>query len=218
MLNFKNWQYFLDEAAGAGSDDKSGDDKGDKKDEKQGDGKENKNLTAEQKLIAALTPEQKAMYDEALAGQKKALDDERGLNKLGKDAIKKLKTFEDAEAQRKKDELSDVDKAKLETKEANDKLTAAQEALYNTRIRSAVVLEASRLKFADAGDAYNLADLSGTEIAEDGTVSGVKEALEKLAKEKPYLVKGLEGGGTPKSNSKQSVDNGQKPVPMKIRY
>ncbi len=50
------------------------------------------------------------------------------------------------------------------------------------------------LGVVDPEAAAKLADLSKAQVADDGKVSGVKEAIEELLKAKPYL-KGAAGGG-----------------------
>ncbi|MEW6661959.1 MAG: phage scaffolding protein [Bacillota bacterium] len=67
-------------------------------------------------------------------------------------------------------------------------------------IKAEVKMQAVELKIIDPDAAMALADLSKVQVAEDGKVTGVKEALEALIKDKPYLVgKGSGGVGSPGS-------------------
>jgi len=133
--------------------------------------------------------------------------------------MKRLKELEEQEDTRKKASMTELEKAQTEAKTAADALRTAQEELYNTRVRSAITTEAVRLNFADIEDAYNLSDLSGIEIGEDGKVTGAKEVLEKLAKAKPYLIKGNGSPGTPKAGGKQPLGKGdEKPAPIGLHF
>ncbi len=77
----------------------------------------------------------------------------------------------------------------------------AQEAAKRMLLKAEVRMQSIDLKIVDPDAAIALADLSKVQVAEDGKVTGVKEALEALVKEKPYLVgKGSAGGvGSPGS-------------------
>jgi hypothetical protein len=60
--------------------------------------------------------------------------------------------------------------------------------IQRLRIENAF-LSANSHDWADPEDALRLADLSDVEIEDDGTVHGLKQALDKLAKRKPHLLK-----------------------------
>ena len=64
-------------------------------------------------------------------------------------------------------------------------LAAANDRLIGAEIRA----QATVLGFLDADDALQLLDRSGVKVDDKGNVTGVKEALEALAKAKPHLVK-----------------------------
>lgn len=81
-------------------------------------------------------------------------------------------------AERRAAELAEERKAR-ETLEANLKQTA---------LKNAVALEAARAGVVDPDDAFHLADLSNVEVGQDGTVKGVKEAIDALVAAKPYLT------------------------------
>lgn len=75
-----------------------------------------------------------------------------------------------------------------ELQSTNEKLA---EQIQSLRINNAF-LSANDYTWHDPEDAMRLADLSEVEIEEDGTVVGLKEALKKLAKAKPHLIKKAE--------------------------
>ena len=108
---------------------------------------------------------------------------------------KKLDELEAAEEERKAAQLSEVEKAKKAQADAEAKAVATEERLRTAAIRSAVAMEAARLSFYDPEDAFRLADLAEVQVADDGTVTGVDNALKALTKAKPHLVRVASGGG-----------------------
>ena len=108
---------------------------------------------------------------------------------------KKLDELEAAEEERKAAQLSEVEKARKAQADAEAKALATEERLRTAAIRNAVVLAASKANFYDPEDAFRLADLAEVQVADDGTVTGVDNALKTLTKAKPHLVKVASGGG-----------------------
>lgn len=72
--------------------------------------------------------------------------------------------------------------------DANKKAQEAEEKANARLIQAEVKMQAVSLQIIDPDAAYALMDRSRVQIGDDGVVSGVKEALEALAKDKPYLV------------------------------
>lgn len=107
---------------------------------------------------------------------------------------KRLDEYERAESARKEAEMTETQKLEKRAADAEAKNTQLSAELKTTRIKSEIKLLAIELGFADVEDAYNLIDKSGIE-ADDNGVKGVKEALETLAKAKPYLIKQSKGDG-----------------------
>lgn len=71
----------------------------------------------------------------------------------------------------------------------------ASEAGYRDRLlRAEVRIQAAQMGFRNPDDAYRLADLQGLEIDDDGNAAGVKEALDKLVQDRPYLLDVDESG------------------------
>jgi len=102
-----------------------------------------------------------------------------------------------------------------ETASAQAEAQRLSEEMASVRIRHAVEILAAEMGFQSPADAFGLADLAGVKISEGGEVQGVKEALEKLAKDKPYLLKKAHGGiGTPRPTSQRTAPGGQEqPAP-----
>ena len=69
-------------------------------------------------------------------------------------------------------------------------------------------LSANDVDWHDAEAALRLADLSEVKIGDDGTVTGLKEALKKLSEAKPYLVKKAEEKGKGQKDDDGDGDDG----------
>jgi DNA repair exonuclease SbcCD ATPase subunit len=128
----------------------------------------------------------------------------QGANRESADRRKKLEAFEKAEQDRAKKDLSEVERLKGQVAELDKRARELEAERETMIIRSAVERAATALGFHSAEDAYQLADLSGVEIDEDGKVSNVDQALKALVKARPYLVRvvdkpdtnaGATGGG-----------------------
>lgn len=144
----------------------------------------------------AKADEIKTKYDLYTKKLQTALVSERDKSKDAEKQTKRLAELEEAEAKRKGEQLSEKEKLEAAIAEKEKAIAAkqaeldrAQTEMVEIRTRNAITLEASKQGFADPDDAYTLADKSGVEIGKDGKITGVKEALEALAKAKPYLLK-----------------------------
>lgn len=137
------------------------------------------------------------------------LKKELGVDDLGtlKQLLKDSEASKEAaktQAERDRDKAV-ADAIAAKEKEWQERLDAQQAEADRRMIESEVRSVARSLNFHDPDDAWlRLADSVGEEdspitIGDDGKIAGVKEALEKLAKDKPYLVKGEapKGGGVP---------------------
>ena len=150
------------------------------------------------------------LYEDQVGNLKGALEKERRANKDAGKMQKRLEEFEAAEAKRKEEQMT---KEQLLEKKAADaeaaKLKVEQE-LESERKRNAVTATAASLGFTDPEDAYTLADLSEIERGKDGKFTGIKEALEALAKSKPYLLnKNGKGDGLGNSFKKLKKPEGE---------
>lgn len=104
----------------------------------------------------------------------------------------RAKELEDADAERRKQELSEIDRLKLELEEKNTAIEAAEQNIVSERRRNAVIAEASKLKFRDPSDALAYIDLTAITLNSDGTPDkrSVETAVKKVAEEKTYLIAG----------------------------
>lgn len=110
------------------------------------------------------------------------LKDKRDANKEAQDTKAKLKKLEEAEETRKLSELSEIDQLKTKLVKQEEEAKTAKVKAFNANVKA----EATSLGFADPGDAVRFVDSS----LMDEDESKVTKALEQLAKDKPYLLKG----------------------------
>ena len=108
------------------------------------------------------------------------------------DLKKQAKRLADIEAS----QLSETEKRDKRIKELEDQLkeeadnNAAIVAQANQRlINSALIAEATALNFHKPEDAPRFVDMAGLSVDESGNVTGAKDAIKALAKERAYLVK-----------------------------
>lgn len=91
-----------------------------------------------------------------------------------------LKAFRDKD-------LPEQEKLKKDHAELEAKYSALQETNKKLALESAF-LKANSFKWKDAEAALKLADLSGVEISDDGTVTGLEAALKSLATKSKWLL------------------------------
>ena len=119
-----------------------------------------------------------------------------------KDQEALLKKYQDAERQKQEDEAKakgDFEKILSTERQEKEKLAREKDELVQQRkqdkLESAVLKEVSKHSPNDSDDVLKFIDLAKLTVDESGHVSGVKEAVEKLKSEKPYLF-----GSTTKVN------------------
>jgi hypothetical protein len=111
---------------------------------------------------------------ERVPNQLRAADQKRA------EAEKKL-----TDAERAK--LDETERTKAELADAKTALATAQDQIKSMSLELAF-LKDNTFKWRDPEAALRLADLSGVEYKEDGSVSGLKDALKRLADNKKYLL------------------------------
>jgi hypothetical protein len=119
------------------------------------------------------------------------------------EALQQLKGIEDKDK-------SEVEKATARVAELEAKQAEMETQLQQERIQRAF-LASNKYTWHNAERALSLVDLSEVTIDDDGKVTGLDKALEKLAKSDPYLIKATdEGGSAPKGASGAPAGSGSK--------
>ena len=110
------------------------------------------------------------------------------------------KTLEDA-AKFKEDQMSELEKTQAQIKDAMDQtaqakadLEAMQLKTNEALLKAAIISKAQG--FNDPMDVWLFVDRSKIEVDENGSYSGIDEALKKLSEDKPYLIKVETNGNT----------------------
>jgi hypothetical protein len=109
----------------------------------------------------------------------------------------KLSDHEKAEEARKLADMSDKERLEAEKADALEKaqaaeesrdkaLTAANQRLIKSEFRA--LARESGIRADALDDAFKLADTSAVSVDDDGNVIGVKDVIEALVKDKPYLA------------------------------
>ena len=91
----------------------------------------------------------------------------------------------------------------------DERLRTADNRLISAEVRAV----GTELNIIDIDAAFALMDKSGVKVGEDGSVTGVKEALEALTAAKPYLIKAAgapagtgSAGNFPRGNGSENAD------------
>jgi hypothetical protein len=117
---------------------------------------------------------------------------------------KKLREIEDKDK-------SEVEKLKRDYEEALAKLKKAEQEALSAKL-SNEILKFPGFVWHDPEAVLRLVDMDAIEVdAETGAVKGVKDALTKLAKDKPYLLKGKQGDEKKKDNAGSNGPSGHNP-------
>lgn len=150
------------------------------------------------------TPEQQAHIDALVAQRlsraeksqaKKVL--ETRAKELGFETVEAMEAALAAHKDAAEKDKTDLQKAQEALAAEKAKTAQAEAKAKAALVRSAFTAEAVGANLVNVADAFKLADLTSVDVADDGTVAGVKEAVEQLVKDKPYLVKqdpGTSGG------------------------
>jgi len=126
---------------------------------------------------------------------------------------KKLEGFQAAEDKRKKDELTELERLKLEKKEAEEKATQAQAVLIAERTKYEVLAEAGKPQFGDKKLKFINPEIAFRLLSDEDKAKGIINALTELAKENPFLLEqpaaNGDGVGSPKKSNQKSLDEKQ---------
>lgn len=91
------------------------------------------------------------------------------------------------EEEKKKAAMTEAERLKAEKEEAEKKAQDAMRTANERLVRAEVKQLCVDLNIVDSDAAYALMDRENVEVKEDGSIAGVKEALEKLVDAKPWM-------------------------------
>ncbi len=125
-------------------------------------------------------------------------------DKAKSDAEKKLADLE-------KKDMSELDRTKTELAERDKTIETLNTTIANMALQNAFLTD-NKYTWHDPRDALALLDREGVEIKEDGKVTGLRQAIDKLAKAKPHLIKGDEkkNDGEGEGEPSGSASNGRR--------
>lgn len=118
--------------------------------------------------------------DETLAELERTRAALKAANRESADRRKRLEQLEAAETARQQAEMTETDRLKAEIAEAKAQAQQAEARARETLVRSAFVAEAAKVGAAYPEDVHRLADLSGVDLDDTGTVTGVAAAVKAL--------------------------------------
>lgn len=102
-------------------------------------------------------------------------------DKAKSDAEKKLSDLE-------KKDMSELERTKTELQERDKTIETLNATISQMALQNAFLTD-NKYTWHDPRDALALLDREGVEIKEDGKVTGLRSAIDKLAKAKPHLIK-----------------------------
>lgn len=177
------------------------------------------------------TPEQQAAIDAIIAERvsranrsaaKAAL--EARAKELGYESVEEMEAALREHKKAQDAQKTEAQKLQEALEAEKTKATQAAERAKRALIKAAFAEQAIAANLVSVDDAFALADLSGVEVSDDGTVTGVKEAVEQLVKAKPYLVKqaggpggSAGGGGNPPRGNQQTDDAAERGRQMALQ-
>ena len=122
----------------------------------------------------------------------KLFDDSRLYNharfKKLSDEAKEAKTLKAEKAAAEEAALKEKGEWEKLAKKRESELTTLQQKIKETTVESAIKDAASKRGIKDLDAAIKLIDKSKVVVNEDGSISGIAEAVEALAKERSYLL------------------------------
>lgn len=145
------------------------------------------------------------LSDDQLA---KVLEDKRLFNlpriKELRDAAKKAKEYEDSEAKRQEEELKKKGEFETLAKTKEEEANSWKTKFEQSQINNAIMAEAAKQGVTRLDLVDKLIDKGKIQLDENGTVTGVTEAVDELIKNNEFLkgaTKSSMGGGTNPTNT-----------------
>jgi hypothetical protein len=104
---------------------------------------------------------------------------------------------------------SEIEQAKIREQQAQQEAKEAREELKKARIHNKF-LASNKYTWHDPETALKLLDLGEVEVADDGAVKGLDNAIKTLADAKPFLLKQTDGDGGDNKQGKATTSTGNK--------
>lgn len=101
----------------------------------------------------------------------------------------KLRATEEAEEQRRRSEMTELEKLKADLEAERQARAAAETQRTQQLLRTQVISAAAKAGFNDPEDAVRLLDQTALEIDDQGRIGGLERELKALLAAKPYLAK-----------------------------
>jgi hypothetical protein len=125
------------------------------------------------------------------------------------DKAKKADKFEADEQKKKEDQLLEEKKYQELITEKDKKLGELTNQLQESKVNSQIQSEAQKAGIQDLDAAIKLIDRTAIKVEDDGTITGVAEAVNKLVESRPYLKTGTAqpsvGSGTNPATGNQQI-------------
>lgn len=142
----------------------------------------------------------------------KAADRAREIENKLKDAESKLKAFEDAEKKKAEDEArskGEFEKLLSTEKEEKNRIltekTELEKRVARERLEAKALKEILKFSPNDPEDVLRFVDLATLSIDDSGHVANLKESVEKLKTEKPYLFGKTSNSANPDENGRPAA-------------
>lgn len=173
------------------------------------EGGENNNNAGEDNPDNDKTDNEEAKEDSKNFTQK---DIDKIVAKRIKQQEKKIR--EEYEAEKKKANMTEIEKANLERDEARKKIEQLEHQNNQNTIKNEVFRVAAQMNAIDFEAVYQLLDKENISV-ENGKATGVKEAVEDLLNEKKFLIKTI--GTTGHEQNNKNIPNKNKAFNDMIR-
>lgn len=108
-------------------------------------------------------------------------------------ADRRASDLEEKAKQAEREKLDETERAKSDLKDKTEALEKATETIQTLSLDLAFFKD-NTYDWKNPATARRLLDMNGVTIGEDGAVQGLKTALDKLAKDEPYMLKTSDDG------------------------
>jgi len=119
---------------------------------------------------------------------------------------KKAKEYEEAQKKAEEERLKAQGEFQKLAEQKDQELQQLKEQAKTERLNSKILTEAIQAGAVDPDAVLALIDKTKITYGDDGSVSGVKEAVEELLAQKPYLLKQIKGASVGSGTNPTNLD------------